>query len=72
MEVLQCDVIISHALTTADDKAALNRLTKDYMEAASRVFINEIARTRQAASVDDDMEPVTWRRPSRGRASQRK
>jgi hypothetical protein len=26
----QCDVIISHALTTAVDKAALNRLTKDY------------------------------------------
>ena len=28
-EVLpQCDVIVSHALTTAVDKAALNRLTK--------------------------------------------
>ena len=60
MEVLsQCDVIISHALTTADDKAALNRLTKDYMGAELRVFINKIARTGQAAFVDDDVERVT-------------
>jgi len=60
MEVLsQCDVIISHALTTAVDKAALNRLTKDYMGAELRVFINKIARTGQAAFVDDDVERVT-------------
>ena len=59
MEVLsQCDVIISHALTTADDKSALNRLTKDYMGAELRVFINKIARTGQAAFVDDDVEKV--------------
>jgi len=60
MEVLsQCDVIISHALTTSSDKAALNRLTKDYMGAELRVFINKIARTGQAAFVDDDVERVT-------------
>ena len=60
MEVLsQCDVIVSHALTTAVDKAALNRLTKDYMSAELRVFINKIARTGQAAFVDDDVERVT-------------
>jgi DNA helicase HerA-like ATPase len=54
MEVLsQSDVIISHALTTAVDKAALNRLTKDYMGAELRVFINKIARTGQAAFVED-------------------
>lgn len=59
MEVLsQCDVIISHALTTADDKSALNRLTKDYMGAELRVFINKIARTGQAVFVDDDLERV--------------
>lgn len=59
MEVLsQCDVIISHALTTADDKAALNRLTKDYMGTELKVFINKIARTGQAAFVDDDVESV--------------
>lgn len=55
----QCDVIISHALTTKEDKTALNRLTKDYMEAELRVFINKIARTGQAAFVDDDVERVT-------------
>lgn len=60
MEVLsQCDVIISHALTTKEDKSALNRLTKDYMGAELRVFINKIARTGQAAFVDDDIERVT-------------
>ena len=59
MEVLsQCDVIISHALTTADDKSALNRLTKDYMGAELRVYINKIARTGQAVFVDDDLERV--------------
>lgn len=60
MEVLsQCDAIISHALTTAVDKATLNRLTKDYMGAELRMFINKIARTGQAAFVDDDVEQVT-------------
>lgn len=59
MEVLsQCDVIISHALTTSDDKSALNRLTKDYMGAELRVFINKIARTGQAVFVDDDLERI--------------
>jgi uncharacterized protein len=59
MEVLsQCDVIISHALTTKDDKSALNRLTKDYMNSELRVFINRISRTGQAAIVDDDLEMV--------------
>jgi len=60
MEVLsQCDVIISHALTTAVDKTALNKLTKDYMSSELRVFINKIARTGQAAFVDDYIEKVT-------------
>lgn len=60
MEVLsQCDVVISHALTMAADKAALNRLTKDYMGAELRVFIDRIARTGQAVFVDDDVEKVT-------------
>lgn len=60
MEVLsQCDAIISHALTTKDDKTALNRLTKDYMGAELRVFINKISQTGQAAFVDDDVERVS-------------
>jgi hypothetical protein len=60
MEVLsQCDVIVSHSLTTTVDKDALNRLTKDYMGGELRVFINKIARTGQAVVVDDDLEKVT-------------
>jgi len=59
MEVLsQCDVIISHALTTKDDKTALNRLTKDYMGGELRVFIDKVSRTGQAVLVDDDVERV--------------
>lgn len=58
-EVLsQCDVILSHALTTRDDKAALNRLTKDYMANEIRTYINRIARTGQAVFVDDDSESI--------------
>lgn len=59
MEVLsQCDVIISHALTTAVDKTALNKLTKDYMKGELKTYINKIARTGQAVLVDDDSESV--------------
>jgi hypothetical protein len=35
-----------------------NRLTKDYMAAELRVFINKTARTGRAAFVDDDVEPA--------------
>ncbi len=59
MEVLsQCDVIISHALTTANDKNALNKLTKDYMKGELKTYINKIARTGQSVIVDDDYESV--------------
>lgn len=59
MEVLsQCDVIISHALTTVVDKTALNKLTKDYMKGELKTYINKIARTGQAVLVDDDSESV--------------
>lgn len=58
-EVLsQCDIIISHALTTYDDKTALNRLTKDYMTNEIKTYINQIARTGQAVFVDDDAENI--------------
>jgi len=58
-EVLsQCDVILSHALTTRDDKTALNRLTKDYMKNEIKTYINQIARTGQAVFVDDDAENI--------------
>lgn len=54
----QCDVILSHALTTRDDKSALNRLTKDYMKNEIKVYINRLARTGQAVFVDDDAENI--------------
>jgi len=59
MEVLsQCDVIISHSLTTSIDKDHLNKLTKDYMRGELRTYINKIARTGEAVLVDDDKESV--------------
>jgi DNA helicase HerA-like ATPase len=58
-EVLsQCDVILSHALTTQDDKSALNRLTKDYMKSEIKVYINRLARTGQAVFIDDESENI--------------
>ena len=55
----QCDAILSHALTTQDDKTALNRLTKDYMKSEIKTYINQIARTGQAVFVDDDAENIS-------------
>jgi hypothetical protein len=69
MEMLeQCDVIISHALTTAEDKTALshqnatqNRLTKGCMGAELRVpTVNKIARTGQAALRPGSGWTMTW------------
>ena len=58
-EVLsQCDTIISHAITIADDKNALNKLTKDYMKGELRTYINKIARVGEAIIVDDFKEIV--------------
>lgn len=54
----QCDAIFSHALTTRDDKAALNRLTKDYMRNEIKAYINQLARTGQAVFIDDDAENI--------------
>lgn len=59
-EVLsQCDAIISHALTIKDDKKALNRLTKDYMNNEIKIFINQISNTGEAVFVDDDCEEIS-------------
>jgi hypothetical protein len=50
--------ILSHALTTQDDKTALNRLTKDYMKNEIKTYINQIGRTGQAVFVDDSAENI--------------
>jgi len=58
-EVLsQCDLILSHSLTTKDDKTSLNKLTKDYMKNEIKVYINKLSRTGQAVCVDDDAENI--------------
>lgn len=58
-EVLsQCDIILSHSLTTKADKDALNKLTKDYMKGELKTYIDKIARVGQAVLVDDDRESV--------------
>ena len=59
-EVLsQCDVIVSHKLTTRDDVMALNRLSQDYMGSELRVIIAGLQRTGQAVLVDDERESVS-------------
>ncbi len=58
-EVLsQCDVILSHKLTTRADINALNSLSQDYMGGELRTFIKALKRTGEAVLVDDDRETV--------------
>lgn len=54
----QCDVILSHKLTTRDDVVALNSLSQDYMGSELRALIMELDRTGQAVLVDDERESV--------------
>lgn len=54
----QCDVILSHKLTTRDDVMALNSLSQDYMGSELRNLIVDLTRTGQAILVDDERESV--------------
>lgn len=54
----QCDVILSHKLTTRDDVSALNNLSQDYMGNELRTFIKSLKRTGEAVLVDDERETV--------------
>lgn len=59
-EVLsQCDIILSHKLTTKADVAALNSLSQDYMGGELRTFIKQLNRSGEAVLVDDERESVT-------------
>lgn len=59
-EVLsQCDIILSHKLTSRDDVVALNKLSQDYMGSELRSIISELERTGQAVLVDDERESVS-------------
>ena len=58
-EVLsQCDVILSHKLTTRDDVNALNRLSQDYMGSELQTLIKKLKRVGEAILVDDERETV--------------
>lgn len=58
----QCDVILSHKLTTRADMSALNSLSQDYMGSELRTFIKALSRTGEAVLVDDDRETVNMLR----------
>lgn len=59
-EVLsQCDIILSHKLTSRDDVLALNKLSQDYMGSELRTIIADLQRTGEAVLVDDDRESVS-------------
>jgi len=59
-EVLsQCDIILSHKLTTKADVAALNGLSQDYMGGELRTFIKQLNRSGESVLVDDERESVT-------------
>lgn len=55
----QCDVIISHKLTTKEDIDALNNLSQDYMAQELKAYIRKLSRIGQAVLVDDDAEKVS-------------
>lgn len=54
----QCDIILSHKLTTRADVNALNALSQAYMSNELRTHIKAIDRTGQAILVDDERETV--------------
>jgi hypothetical protein len=58
-EVLsQCDIILSHKLTSREDVLALNSLSQDYMGGELRTYIRSLNRTGEAVIVNDEMETV--------------
>jgi len=59
-EVLsQCDVILSHKMTTREDVNALNSLSQDYMGGELRTFVKNLKRIGEAVLVDDQQESVS-------------
>jgi hypothetical protein len=58
-EVLsQCDIILSHKMTSREDVLALNSLSQDYMGSELRTYIRSLNRTGEAVIVNDEMETV--------------
>lgn len=58
-EVLsQCDLIISHKITSIDDISALGRLSATYMSGDLKTLVRGVARRGEAIMVDDETEQV--------------
>ncbi len=59
-EVLsQCDIVISHKITTKEDVDALNKLSQDYMGSELKTYIRNIKGNGEAVMVDDENEKVS-------------
>jgi hypothetical protein len=54
----QCDIILSHKVTSNTDIRALNNLSQDYMGNELRTYIKTLERTGEAVLVDDEQEAV--------------
>lgn len=59
-EVLsQCDLILCHKVTAADDVDAINKLSHNYMAHEMKHYLRQLSRTGEAVIVDDFQEMVT-------------
>jgi len=55
----QCDLILSHKITTIDDIHSLNRLSSTYMSGELKTFVRNLSRRGEAILVDDESESVS-------------
>jgi DNA helicase HerA-like ATPase len=55
----QCDLILSHKITTVDDIQSLNRLSATYMSGELRSFVRNLSQRGEAILVDDERENVS-------------
>ena len=56
----QCDVILSHKITSWEDINALDRLSATYIEGNLKTHIKGLATRGEALLVDDEAESVTF------------
>jgi len=55
----QCDLILSHKITSVDDIQSLNRLSATYMSGELKTFVRNLSRRGEAILVDDERESVS-------------
>lgn len=56
----QCDVILSHKITSWEDINALDRLSATYVEGNLKIRIRALSRRGEALLVDDEAEAATY------------